>query len=409
MEFKIQEYRTKLKSRNSILNFLSEYLLFPIVCIVFIIGTILFCMIILPILYLKDLFVKKNKIGKTENEFEIEFESGHLIIERKFVDYYVKEIEDLKLDVTINDYVFKLRTTPRIEEIEQLFFDMNFFETEIGFFFISINPIPNGMTLWFLNKNKIEFKKVRDLVSSDWDFKTEKDIESGKVYKKYKDRKLDSIVVGMVAVNYGNALIFSLEKDEIRITNAADKNSLITIGMKNGKQVRTFFYKNKPAIIIENINFDINNLPKNAQISNAYWKGTTVSSILTTNYQAFGDDNPDKTFKLFYRLNGRHDLTNLEAVFDDIGHFFDEEDALLKIFDGNYAEKFEAQALSYFKTDHLGKITDGINLEFDAKKPSDKTKYTIYKGGKAIKSGTSNVTEFQPIFIEYREKTMDNE
>ena len=238
---------------------------------------------------------------------------------------------------------------------------------------------------------------------------TEKDIESGKVYKKYKDSKLDSIVVGMVAVNYGNALIFSLEKDEIRITNAADKNSVITIGMKNGKQVRTFFYKNKPAIIIENINFNINNLPKNSQISNAYWKETTVSSILTTNYQAFGDDNPDKTFKLFYRLNGRPDLTNLEAVFDDIGHFFDEEDALLKIFDGNYAEKFEAQALAYFKTDHLGKITDGINLEFDAKKPSDKTKYTIYKGGKAIKSGTSNVTEFQPIFIEYREKTMDNE
>jgi len=31
------------------------------------------------------------------------------------------------------------------------------------------------MTLWFLNKNKIEFKKVRDLVSSDWDFKTEND------------------------------------------------------------------------------------------------------------------------------------------------------------------------------------------------------------------------------------------
>ena len=175
MEFKIQEYRTKLKSRNSILNFLSEYLLFPIVCIVFIIGTILFCMIILPILYLKDLFVEKNKIGKTENEFEIEFESGHLIIERKFVDYYVKEIEDLKLDVTINDYVFKLRTTPKIEEIEQLFFDMNFFETEIGFFLISINPIPNGMTFWFLDKNKIEFKKVRDLVSSDWDFKTEND------------------------------------------------------------------------------------------------------------------------------------------------------------------------------------------------------------------------------------------
>lgn len=52
---------------------------------------------------------------------------------------------------------------------------MNFFETGIGFFLISINQIPNGMTLWFLDKNKIEFKKVRDLVSADWDFKREND------------------------------------------------------------------------------------------------------------------------------------------------------------------------------------------------------------------------------------------
>ena len=154
---------------------MSEYLLFPIVCILFIIGTILFCMIILPIIYLKDLFVKKIKVEEIKSEFEIEFKSDDLIIEKKFVGYYVKEIEDLELDVTLNDYVFKFRTTPKIEEIEQLFFDMNFFESEIGFFLISINPIPNGMTLWFLDKNKIEFKKVRDLVSSDWDFKREND------------------------------------------------------------------------------------------------------------------------------------------------------------------------------------------------------------------------------------------
>ncbi|MNK46480.1 hypothetical protein D3C87_652640 [compost metagenome] len=132
-------------------------------------------MIILPIIYLKDLFVKKTKVEEIKSEFEIEFKSDDLIIEKKFVGYYVKEIEDLELDVTLNDYVFKFRTTPKIEEIEQLFFDMNFFETEIGFFLISINPIPNGMTLWFLDKNKIEFKKIRDLVSSDWDFKREND------------------------------------------------------------------------------------------------------------------------------------------------------------------------------------------------------------------------------------------
>lgn len=167
MEFKIQEYRTKLKSKNALINFLGQYILVPIIFVIAIV-------IIIPIFLIINLFSRKNNENeKTENEFEIEFESDNLIIERKFVGYYVKEIEDLELDVTLNDYVFKFRTFPRIEEIEELFFDMNFFEIEIGFFLISINPIPNGMTLWFLDKNKIEFKKVRDLVSSDWDFKKE--------------------------------------------------------------------------------------------------------------------------------------------------------------------------------------------------------------------------------------------
>ncbi len=169
MEFKIQEYRTKLKSKNTLINFLGQYILVPII---FIIAMV----IIIPIFLIINLFSRKNNENeKTEYEFEIEFESDDLIIERKFIDYYVKEIEDLELDYGLNDYVFKFRTIPRIEEIEELFFDMNFFETEIGFFLISINPIPNGMTLWFLDKNKIEFKKVRDLVSSDWDFKKDND------------------------------------------------------------------------------------------------------------------------------------------------------------------------------------------------------------------------------------------
>jgi len=175
MQFKIQEYRTKLKSENPFVNFLTQYVLFPILIIVFVIVAILFCLFVLPILYLKSLFTKKDKIEKIENEFEKVFESKDLIIETKFLHYYVREIEDLKLDVQLCDFVYKFRTVPRIEEIEELFFDMNFFETEIGFFLISINPIPNGMTLWFLDKNKIEFKKVRDLVSSDWDFKKEND------------------------------------------------------------------------------------------------------------------------------------------------------------------------------------------------------------------------------------------
>jgi len=236
---------------------------------------------------------------------------------------------------------------------------------------------------------------------------TEKEIESGTVYKKYKDRKLDSIVVGMVAVNYGNALIFSREKDEIRITNAADKNSVITIGLKNGKQVRTFFYKDKPAIIVENIDFDLDHLPKNAQISSLIWNDIINSSTLTTNYESFGDDNPDKTFKLFYRLDIRSDLDNLDSIFENIGDFFSEDDALLKLFYGNYAEKFEPKILTYLKTNELGVITDGITFDFKNKNEKETNSYHIYKNGKIIKSGKENLTDFQKTYQDYIIKSQD--
>lgn len=238
---------------------------------------------------------------------------------------------------------------------------------------------------------------------------TEKEIESGSVYKKYKDSKLDSIVVGMVAVNYGNALIFSREKDEIRVTNAADKNSVITIGLKNGRQVRSFFYKDKAAIIVENIDFDLDHLPKKAQISSAIWNGISSSSTITTNYQIFGDDNPDKTFKLYYRLDVRSDLDNLDSIFENIGDFFDQEDALLKLFYGNYVEKSEPKALNYLETDISGKIQNGIYLDFKNKDISAKNTYSIYKDGKITKSDKANLEDFQSIFIKYREETMDNQ
>lgn len=238
---------------------------------------------------------------------------------------------------------------------------------------------------------------------------TETKIESGSTFKKYKNGKLDSIIVSMVAVNYGNALIFAKTNDEIRITNAADKNSVIKIELKNKKQVRTFFYKNKPAIILENIDFDINDLPKSAEISSGISKGILSSFKLTTDYQNFGNDNPDKTFKLFYRLDIPVNLDNLDSIFENIANFFSEEDALLKIFYGDYSEKFAPQPLAYFKTDNLGKIKDGIVLDFKNKNAGDKNQYSIYKNGKIIKSESVNLADFQPIFIEYREKSMDNE
>jgi hypothetical protein len=229
-------------------------------------------------------------------------------------------------------------------------------------------------------------------------------IEGGSTFKKYENGKLDSIIVAMAAVNYGNALLFSKTKDAIHITNAADKNSLIKIELKNKKQVRTFLYKNKPVIIIEGIYFDLKNLPKDAAISSSISNNIVNSCTVYTNYDSLGDDNPDKTFKLFNRLDIRSDLNNLDAIFNNIGDFFSEEDSLLKIFYGNYAEKFAPQALASLQTDSSGKIKDGIILDFKNAKANEKNEYNIYKNGKIIKSGTANLKDYQNIFIDYQEK-----
>ncbi|PIF45695.1 hypothetical protein CLU96_2705 [Chryseobacterium sp. 52] len=233
---------------------------------------------------------------------------------------------------------------------------------------------------------------------------TEIKIEGGSTFKKDKDGKLDSIIVTMAAVNYGNALLFSKTKDAVIIKNAADENSLIKIELKNKKQVRTFFYKNKPVIIVEGIDFDIYHLPKNAAISTVISNDIVSSCTLFANYDNLGDDNPDKTFKLFSRLDIRSDLSTLDAVFNNIGDFFSEEDALLKIFSGRYAEKFGPQALASVQTDSSGKIKDGIILDFKNSKANEKNEYSIYKNGKAIKSGTANLKDYQSIFMEYQEK-----
>jgi len=230
---------------------------------------------------------------------------------------------------------------------------------------------------------------------------TENKIESGTVYKKYNNSKLDSIVVTMQAVNYGNALIFAKLDNEIKITNASDENSVIKIELKNKKQIRTFFYKDKPAIVVETIDFDINQLPKNITITRSLSNNIIQNVSIKTNYEVFGDDNPDKTFKLFYGLNIRPDLDNLDSIFENIGEFFSEEDALLKIFYGSYAEKFAPKILTYLKTNESGIITDGITLDYQNKNSKEINSYNIYKNGKIIKSGKENLANFQKIYQDY--------
>ncbi|SHF62619.1 hypothetical protein [Chryseobacterium vrystaatense] len=232
-------------------------------------------------------------------------------------------------------------------------------------------------------------------------------IEGGSTFKKYKNGKLDSMVVTMAAVNYGNALLFSQTKNAVIISNAQDKNSLIKIELKNKKQVRTFLYKDKPVIITEGIDFDINNLPKNAKIFTSISSNIVNSTIVYTNYDHVADDNPDKTYKLFYRLDIRSDLSNLGDIFNNIGDFFTQEDSILKIYSGKYAEKFAPDALASLQTDSSGKIKDGIILDFKNPKNNEKDDYSIYKNGKIIKSGKASLKDYQNIFIDYREEVQN--
>ncbi|QDP84153.1 hypothetical protein FNJ88_00745 [Chryseobacterium sp. SNU WT5] len=235
------------------------------------------------------------------------------------------------------------------------------------------------------------------------------EIESGITYKKYKEGKLDQIILRMMAENYGNTLFFSKSKDAILITNAADENSLIKIELKNGKQVRTFFYKKAPIITIEGIDFDLVNLPKDAVISTIFSNNLISSNKVSSNYEALGDDNPDKTLKLFSRLEIKSDLNELDSVFDQIGDFFSQEDALLKIFYGRYAEKFQPKILGSIETDHFGKIKEGIIWDFKSGKISGKNKYETYSKGKVVQSGLVNLDDFQEVFMKYQIEKSDEE
>ena len=230
---------------------------------------------------------------------------------------------------------------------------------------------------------------------------TETRIESGSTFKKFKDGKLDSIIVAMAAVNYGNAIIISRTNDAILLKNAADENSLIKFEIKNKKQIKTLYYKNDPITIIESIDLDLQNLPKNAAVSTSIEDNLVSSYTSSSKVNALRGEMDDKSFKLFYFLNIPSNLDNLDAIFNSIGDFFSEEDALLKIFYGSYAEKFAPKALAYFKTDEVGKIKDGVLLNINHEKPAERNKYDIFKKGKIIKSGTSSLDDFQNIFKEY--------
>ena len=191
MNFKIVEYRNQLKSKNVIINFLMQYLFLPIFLIV------LF-FIILPVIFIINLFSKEKNEKIIENNYEVKFENEKIKIERKFIEE--KDFpDDLDYGEVYDHYLFEFKSNPELQLFKDRYFDYNFFKTENGIFLISYNNEDEGMSLWFINKLTLEFKKIRNLISSDWDF-----------------------------INDGNKIILrtKTEKEEIKIEIKSDVSNL---------------------------------------------------------------------------------------------------------------------------------------------------------------------------------------
>ena len=165
MNFKIVEYRNQLKSKNVIINFLMQYLFLLIFLIV------LF-FIILPVIFIINLFSKEKNEKIIENNYEVKFENDKIKIVRKFIEE--KDFpDDLDYGEVYDHYLFEFTSSPHLLLFDNRCFDYNFFETENGIFLISYNREDEGMSLWFVDKNTVDFKELKKLITAEWFFEKE--------------------------------------------------------------------------------------------------------------------------------------------------------------------------------------------------------------------------------------------
>jgi len=232
------------------------------------------------------------------------------------------------------------------------------------------------------------------------------EIEGGTLSKKYTDGKLESFLVEMYAVNYGNAFNFIKEKDTITIDNGEISNAVIKIYFKNKMQISELFYNKKIVAYYEAINFNLDNLPKSNTIYSLLVNNKTESFINNFNFKNVDEDFDQNLIKFYNRLNHITDATNIDSVFSSIANFFSKEDALYRIYSGSYAEKFAPPVITYLKTNESGKIESGIVW---TEKETGKGKYDIYNKEKIVKSEIQSLSNFKETFREYFTKNgMDN-
>ena len=133
---------------------------------------IVFVLILLPILLIFLLLkvFSKEKIEVINIEWKEFYTNESLKIERLFIDE--NELPDnLDYPQEPNDiYLFKLKSEPKILELEVLYFDFQFIKSKQGIFLLSFNTIGKGMTVWFIDNKEQKLERVKDLESSWWNF-----------------------------------------------------------------------------------------------------------------------------------------------------------------------------------------------------------------------------------------------
>lgn len=231
-----------------------------------------------------------------------------------------------------------------------------------------------------------------------------KEIESGEIAKIYSDGKLESFVVKMYAVNYENELTFKKLKDAVIINDAQNEDAVIKIYFKGNREIRELLYQGKMISSVEEINFDLNNLPNNTKISTRLVNNKLESYTSKVNVEHLENADLDKSLKLFSRLDYKRNSANLDSILNAIADFFSEEDALLKIYSGEYAERSTPTMTAYIQTNEFGKIETGIIW---TSKDLQKGKYEIYSKGKITKTEFQSIATFQKTLLSYLEKTMN--
>ncbi|WP_407500649.1 hypothetical protein [Elizabethkingia anophelis] len=242
--------------------------------------------------------------------------------------------------------------------------------------------------------NSISFGQKQNAVKTE-----AKEIENGKITKQYIDGKLNSFTVDMAAVNYGNTLFFTKEDNIINIKDGQNPDALIRIYLKNKRYTTDLQYQNKELMYIESIDLDLNNPPPNSIISSQYKDGKPESFISRSQMEDIR--GLDKVMKLFWRMDKKTNLTDIDSIFDALANDFSQEDALLKIYFGRYAEKYEPLPTAYLNTDNTGKIKKGIVW---TETSGQNGKYSIYSNGKVTKSANQNLTDFQKTIMDYMDK-----